>query len=185
MLAIFDTEGVLVDGEFMPQAARLSDKEKEVSEITDQGVRGDIDWVTGLHKRVELLKGISYDDCCSIANEMTIMDGAFETISELKKLGFTTITVSGGPDILINRLKKELNLDYVFCNDLVFENNKLTNINVNVNHKAQVVLNWFDGKFPNSLPPHDLSIDTAISICLLYTSPRPRDATLSRMQSSA
>lgn len=123
MLAIFDTEGVLVDGEFMPQAARLSDKAKEVSEITDQGVRGDIDWVTGLHKRVELLKGISYDDCCSIANEMTIMDGAFETISELKKLGFTTITVSGGPDILINRLKKELNLDYVFCNDLVFENN--------------------------------------------------------------
>ena len=85
MLAIFDTEGVLVDGEFMPQAARLSDKAKEVSEITDQGVRGDIDWVTGLHKRVELLKGISYDDCCSIANEMTIMDGAFETISELKK----------------------------------------------------------------------------------------------------
>ena len=164
MLAIFDTEGVLVDGEFMPQAARLSDKEKEVSEITDQGVRGDIDWVTGLHKRVELLKGISYDDCCSIANEMTIMDGAFETISELKKLGFTTITVSGGPDILINRLKKELNLDYVFCNDLVFENNKLTNITVNVNHKAQVVMNWFDGKFPNSLPPNDLSIDTAISI---------------------
>tara|TARA_B100000949_G_C14230441_1_gene428694 strand:- start:339 stop:983 length:645 start_codon:yes stop_codon:yes gene_type:complete len=164
LLAIFDTEGVLVDGEFMPHVARLSDKEKEVSEITNQGITGEIDWVTGLHKRIELLKGISYDDCCSIANEMTIMDGAFETISELKKLGFTTITVSGGPDVLINRLKNELNLDYAFCNDLVFENNKLTNINVNVNNKAKVVMNWFDGKFPNSLPPPDLSLDTAISI---------------------
>ena len=69
MLAIFDTEGVLVDGEFMPHVARLSDKEKEVSEITNQGITGEIDWVTGLHKRIEFLKGISYDDCCSIANE--------------------------------------------------------------------------------------------------------------------
>ena len=42
--------------------------------------------------------------------------------------------------------------------------NKLTNINVNVNNKAKVVMNWFDGKFPNSLPPPDLSLDTAISI---------------------
>ena len=32
---------------------------------------------------------------------------------------------------------------------------------------------------------HGLEVDTEVSICLLYTSPSPRDATLSRMPSSA
>jgi len=165
LLAIFDSEGVLVDGEFMPQVARLAGNEQEVYELTNKGISGEIDWITGLHERLELLKGISYDDCCTIANEMPIMDGAFETISELKKLGFTIITVSGGPDVLVKRLAKELNLDYAFCNDLIFEDNKLTNINVNVTQdKAKVVMNWFNRKFPHSLPPTDLSIDTSISI---------------------
>ena len=42
----------------------------------------------------------------------------------------------------------------------------------------------------DELNPHDLTIEIAIEVehmrlCLLYTSPSPRDATLSRMPSSA
>ena len=37
----------------------------------------------------------------------------------------------------------------------------------------------------NDLNPENLNFETMSKICLLYTSPSPRDATLSRMPSSA
>ena len=40
-------------------------------------------------------------------------------------------------------------------------------------------------QLPQVLPLADLTLDGLFGICLLYTSPSPRDATLSRMPSSA
>ncbi len=47
MIAIFDVEGVLVDGEFLPELARLVGKEEEVRDITMKGIRGEISWEHG------------------------------------------------------------------------------------------------------------------------------------------
>ena len=35
-------------------------KEKEIWDITKQGIRGDINWEEGLIRRVEALRGISF-----------------------------------------------------------------------------------------------------------------------------
>ena len=43
MLAIFDTEGVLIDGEFLPELAKVVGKEEEIWEITKKGISGEID----------------------------------------------------------------------------------------------------------------------------------------------
>ena len=56
MIAIFDVEGVLVDGEFLPELARLVGKEEEVREITLKGIRGEISWEHGLARRIDLVK---------------------------------------------------------------------------------------------------------------------------------
>ena len=40
MLAIFDTEGVLIDGEFLPELAKVIGKEDEILEITNKGIKG-------------------------------------------------------------------------------------------------------------------------------------------------
>ena len=53
----------MVDGEFLPELAKLVGKEKEVSEITLKGIRGEIDWAEGLRQRVELVKGVTYEEC--------------------------------------------------------------------------------------------------------------------------
>ena len=63
---------------------------------------------------------------------MRIMHGARETFEELRQLGFKTLTVSGGPDILIERIKEELRIDYAFSNKLVFEEMKLKGVEINV-----------------------------------------------------
>ena len=130
MLAIFDTEGVLIDGEFLPELAKVVGKEEEIWEITKKGISGEIEWEKGLIERINELKGVSYDDCKRVSDDMPIMEGAKETFDELRKLGFKTLTVSGGPDILINRIKEELQIDYAFSNKLIFGDEKLQGVDV-------------------------------------------------------
>lgn len=130
MLAIFDTEGVLIDGEFLPELAKVVGKEEEIWEITKKGISGEIEWEKGLIERINELKGVSYDDCKRVSDDMPIMEGAKETFDELRKLGFKTLTVSGGPDILIDRIKEELQIDYAFSNKLIFGDEKLQGVDV-------------------------------------------------------
>ena len=130
MLAIFDTEGVLIDGEFLPELAKVVGKEEEIWKITKKGISGEIEWEKGLIERINELKGVSYDDCKRVSDNMPIMEGAKETFDELRKLGFKTLTVSGGPDILIDRIKEELQIDYAFSNKLIFGDEKLQGVDV-------------------------------------------------------
>lgn len=130
MLAIFDTEGVLIDGEFLPELAKVVGKEEEIWEITKKGISGEIEWEKGLIERINELKGVSYNDCKRVSDDMPIMEGAKETFDELRKLGFKTLTVSGGPDILIDRIKEELQIDYAFSNKLIFGDEKLQGVDV-------------------------------------------------------
>tara|TARA_B110000014_G_C20041383_1_gene541294 strand:- start:353 stop:982 length:630 start_codon:yes stop_codon:yes gene_type:complete len=130
LLAIFDTEGVLIDGEFLPELAKVVGKEEEIWEITKKGISGEIEWEKGLIERINELKGVSYDDCKRVSDDMPIMQGAKETFDELRKLGFKTLTVSGGPDILIDRIKEELQIDYAFSNKLIFNEEKLQGVDI-------------------------------------------------------
>ena len=133
MLAIFDVEGVLYDAEYLPILAEKVNKEKEIWEITKQGIQGKIDWVKGLKQRVDLLNGIDYDTCIQVANSLPIMTGAREACSTLKAAGWKIMAVSGGFTIITDRLKKELDLDFVYSNELVFNNGNLDGVIVNVN----------------------------------------------------
>ena len=47
MLVVFDVEGVLLDAEYLPVLAKLIGKEKEIMDITIQGLRGEIPWKEG------------------------------------------------------------------------------------------------------------------------------------------
>jgi len=132
LLAIFDVEGVLYDAEYLPILAEKVNKEKEIWEITKQGIQGKIDWEKGLKQRVDLLNGIDYDTCIQVANSLPIMTGAKEACSTLKAAGWKIMAVSGGFTIITDRLKKELDLDFVYSNELVFNNGNLDGVIVNV-----------------------------------------------------
>ncbi|MDE1862475.1 MAG: phosphoserine phosphatase SerB [Thaumarchaeota archaeon] len=132
MLAIFDVEGVLLDAEFLPILAEKINKQDEIWEITRRGIEGKINWEDGLRKRIELLRGIDYETCREVADSLKVMTGAREACSALKAAGWKVMAVSGGFTIMTDRLKEELGLDYVFSNELVFENGKLDDVIINV-----------------------------------------------------
>ena len=132
MLAIFAVEGVIYDAEYLPLLAEKVNKENKIWEITKKGLEGKIDWVEGLKQRVELLRGMNYDTCIQVANSLPIMIGAREACRTLKDAGWKLMAVSGGFTIITDRLKKELCLDFVYSNELVFKDGKLDDVIVNV-----------------------------------------------------
>ena len=166
MLAIFDVEGVLYDAEYLPLLAEKVNKENQIWEITKKGIEGKIDWVKGLEERVHLLRGIDYDTCVEVANSLPIMTGAKEACLALKEAGWKIMAVSGGFTIITDRLKKELDLDFVYSNELVFKDGKLDDVIVNVDadkaKAAMIKINEWDEKKENIITVVDGANDVKL-----------------------
>ena len=111
---------------------KKSTKKTEIWEITKQGIQGKIDWEEGLRTRVEALKGLDEKICQEVSDALPIMTGAKEACRALKAAGWKIMAVSGGFSLMMHRLKKELDLDYVFCNELIFKDGKLDGVTINV-----------------------------------------------------
>ncbi len=57
---------------------------------------------------------------------MELNEGADRLIRALKHFGYRTAIISGGFQTVGERLQKQLDIDYVFANDLVVENGRMT-----------------------------------------------------------
>ena len=131
-MVIFDVEGVLYDEEYLPILAEKLNKESEIWEITKQGIQGKINWEDGLKTRVAALKGLDEKICQEVSDALPIMTGAKEACRVLKEAGWKIMAVSGGFTLMMGRLKEELGLDYVYCNELLFKDGKLDGVKINV-----------------------------------------------------
>jgi len=166
LLAIFDVEGVIYDAEYLPLLAEKVNKENQIWEITKKGIEGKIDWVNGLKERVHLLRGIDYDTCVEVANSLPIMTGAKEACLALKNAGWKIMAVSGGFTIITDRLKEELDLDFIYSNELVFKDGKLDDVVVNVDadkaKAAMIKINEWDEKKENIITVVDGANDVKL-----------------------
>lgn len=117
-LIAFDLDNVLLDGEAIDEIGKLMGVEKEISALTKKAMEGDLNFETSLKKRVSLLKGASLDDVKKVIANIPLMEGAEETIKVLKQRGYKIATITGNVEIVAQRLKDELNLDYAFYNIL-------------------------------------------------------------------
>jgi len=125
-LIAFDLDNVLIDGEAIDEIGKLMDVESEISELTKKAMEGDLDFETALKERAALLKGASVENIKEVVSKIPLMEGAEETIAELKKRGYKIATITGSFEIIANRMKDNLGLDYAFSNVLHEEEGKLT-----------------------------------------------------------
>jgi len=132
LLIIFDVEGVLYDEEYLPILAEKLNKQNEIWEITKQGIQGKINWEEGLRTRVAALKGLDEKICQEVSDSLPIMTGAKEACRVLKAAGWKLMAVSGGFTLMMERLQKELGLDYIYSNELIFKDGKLDGVSIRV-----------------------------------------------------
>jgi phosphoserine phosphatase len=125
-LIAFDLDNVLIDSEAIDEIGKLMGIEDEIANITKKAMEGELDFETSIRERVSLLKGASVDDIKNLVCDIPLMEGAEETIEMLKKRGYKIATITGSFEVVANRMKEELNLDYAFSNTLHEEDGVLT-----------------------------------------------------------
>ncbi len=125
-LIVFDMDSTLIDAEVINELAKVAGVEKEVKELTDKAMRGEIEFKEALKERVKLLEGLPVEVLEKIYSEIKLTEGAKELIKSLKESGYKVALVSGGFTYFTNKLKEELGLDYAYGNELEIKNGKLT-----------------------------------------------------------
>ncbi|KAI9374671.1 HAD-like domain-containing protein [Aspergillus egyptiacus] len=117
-LVIFDMDSTLIQNEVIDEIAKFIGVEKQVSEITERAMNGELDFSASLKERVGLLKGVPADVFEKLESVITISPGAKELCKALKRLGCKLAVLSGGFQPLAEWLAGELGIDYAHANHL-------------------------------------------------------------------
>lgn len=125
-LVVFDMDSTLIDAEVIDELAKEAGVGERVSEITEQAMRGEIDFTESFVRRVGLLKGLDESVLLKVSERLNLTEGAERLISTLKSLGYKTAILSGGFTYFANNLQQILGIDYVYANELEIEDGKVT-----------------------------------------------------------
>ena len=133
-----DMDSTLINIECIDEIADAVGKKKEVSEITEAAMRGEIkDFSESLCRRVALLKGVPESALEAVFKErLRLNSGARELIAGAHAKGIHTLLVSGGFTFFTHKLQAELNLSETHANQLEIIDGVLT---------GQVLGNIVDG----------------------------------------
>ena len=125
-LVQLDVDSTLIQQEVIELLAAKAGVADQVIAITNQAMRGEIDFEQSLRARVALLKGLPVSAITEVQAQILLTPGARTLISTLLKLGHTVSVVSGGFIDVIAPLLKELGIKYFKANTLGIENDLLT-----------------------------------------------------------
>lgn len=127
-LAVFDFDSTLMDGETLEFLAEQIGIKKEVKEVTDRAMRGELDFFESLQYRVSLLKGLKVETVNQICKSLPVMPGAKEVVSGLKDKGYRVVCFSGGFKNATVPFAEKLGLDADFSNILHSKDGVLTGL---------------------------------------------------------
>lgn len=117
-----------MDGETIDFFAQALGIGEQVSAITERAMNGELDFFESLQQRVGLLKGLEFSKVEEICHNLPYMQGAAETIAELKKRGVKVVCFSGGFRTATGYAKNILGYDADFSNILHSKEGKLTGL---------------------------------------------------------
>ena len=125
-LCVFDFDSTLMDGETIDFLAKELGIEDRVSSITKRAMAGELDFFESLIQRVALLKGLKREKVDEICHNLPFVNGAKESIKELKKRGLKVVVFSGGFRNATDYAKDILGYEASFSNILHEKNGVLT-----------------------------------------------------------
>lgn len=127
-LLAMDMDSTLITIECIDEIADFVGKKREVSEITEAAMRGEIkNFSESLNRRVALLKGVPASALESVYQErLKLSPGAEDMLAYAKNQGWKTLLVSGGFTFFTDKLKTRLGLDYTRSNTLEIVDGQLT-----------------------------------------------------------
>ena len=125
-LVVMDVDSTLVQGEVIEMLAAQAGCEGEVAAVTEQAMRGEIDFEESLRARVALLEGLPVSAVDAVRAQVRLTPGGRTLVRTLKRLGYAVGIVSGGFTCVTDDLVRDLGLDHALSNTLEIVDGRLT-----------------------------------------------------------
>jgi len=118
-LLVADMDSTMITVECIDELADYAGVKPQVAEITEQAMRGELDFEGALKARVALLKGLPEEVLARCYEErVRIMPGAATLVRTLKACGCRAVLVSGGFTSFADRVAAEIGFDSARSNRL-------------------------------------------------------------------
>ncbi|MEH3033673.1 MAG: phosphoserine phosphatase SerB [Aeromicrobium erythreum] len=125
-LVVMDVDSTLIQGEVIEMLAEHAGCADEVARVTEQAMRGELDFEESLRARVALLEGVPESALDEVRAAVEYTPGARTMVRTLKRLGYRFALVSGGFTQIIATMAEELGIDYYEANELEIVDGRLT-----------------------------------------------------------
>lgn len=126
-LLVADMDSTMITVECIDELAEYAGIRAEIAAITEQAMRGELDFEQALDARMSLLAGLDaalIDRCRE--ERVRIAPGARALVRTMKARGATCILVSGGFTRFADAVTEEIGFDRVVANVLEIEHGRLT-----------------------------------------------------------
>ena len=149
-LLVMDMDSTLITIETVDELADMVGLKPQVAAITEEAMRGEIEYDESLRRRVALLKDLEEAALQRVYDErLKLTPGAEVLLKKTQGLGLKTLLVSGGFTFVTDQLKTRLGLDQCHSNLLEIVDGKLTGkvigAIVNADGKREALLKMRDG----------------------------------------
>lgn len=125
-LVVFDMDSTLIGAEVIDELAVLAGVGDRVKAITARAMNGELNFDQSLTERVALLQGLDRGALQRVHDRLPVNPGVRGFLETTKALGFKTAIVSGGFTVFAEDLRRALDMDFVFANELEFTGDKLS-----------------------------------------------------------
>jgi phosphoserine phosphatase len=126
-LLLADMDSTIITIECIDELADLMGLKAEISAITEQAMRGEIEFADALRHRVRKLAGIHRRDVQRVVDERIILsEGARTMVQTMRAHGAFTALVSGGFTFFTKQVRVQTGFDVDRANSLDFRNDELS-----------------------------------------------------------
>ena len=177
---VMDVDSTLIRDEVIELIAEHAGTRDEVAAVTEAAMRGELDFAGSLHARVATLAGLPVEVLDRVRASVRLTPGARTLVTTLVEGGHTVGLVSGGFTEIVDDLARELGIPTARANTLEVVDGHLTGKVL-----GEVVDRAAKADFLRRLaasagiePDRTVAVGDGandLDICLLYTSPSPRD----------
>lgn len=125
-LVVMDVDSTLIQDEVIDLLAERAGTRDEVAAITEQAMRGELDFAEALRARVATLEGLPASAIDAVIDQVRLTPGARTLCRTLRRLGFHVCLVSGGFEEIVAPVAGDLDVDRIRANRLEIADGKLT-----------------------------------------------------------
>jgi phosphoserine phosphatase len=122
-LVVFDLDSTLVDGEGIVALARAAGVKQEVERVTEEAMRGEIDFGESLRRRVSHLEGMTVEEAHEALRSLPTTPNAIEVC---RRITPDVAVFSGGFYPAANPVAESIGAEHVRANRLISRDGVLT-----------------------------------------------------------